>query len=926
MSYVTETIIRHLWSVSWQVTILVAIIWLVDRLSFRASPLFRYWLWMIVLIRLCVPVSIELPTGIDTSFINRVGEKVADFRHRNIPVYETGDERPSPIEFPVRKQIDPIPSAVFDSLYDPPSMTAVHKIFFVWYAAFIVICIYISARTLAIIRRLKSCKSVEKPELVSLLYDLSRDMGISRPVKLLYMDNDIGDVPAVVGIFRRGILIPRTIMDTWLLEDIKPILLHELAHIKRMDLLINLLQLVVQAAYFFHPLVWFANRQVLQYREEICDDMAVQALGGRRKHYTMSMVRVMENALREPSLGFFGIGFTERESTVKRRIKRILSDTYKMSTRLSVLSVVLLISIGITGISVSCEKSSNIWKWKRNKDKVIRPPSMELVIRKAEKADSSVVRLNNPSNIIESSFIVIMNSDTLAYGIDYTFDQKTGDFNLLAEESWTPEADIFVMYNTYEHKNIREIILQLTDEGQNLIDGATLHEKNGREAARKLDAAYRKAYKERHIKRIINIRSPVSSVHGEFGFMRRIIGSAKKSDVINRNEINKIKKNDGRITIEIDKNGNILVNGYTVTYDSFEAYLAQEAHKTGNNTIVVRGDVTSKHNNFLKLMGMPRRQELESIATDSKPPENIIIESVRGKKVAEIHLSSTHIKKGTDQVFLNGKPLILDTDYQIDYTTGTVTILNERAMHPKADLVIKYEEENNYEGKELFATPNYLSLGWGRQLRPPDNLKRSVINLVEAVNQYTPIDAKIDMHMPLDSPALFETPCILITSDTAFKLTHKERENLGKYLNNGGFAFIDNATPQYEFGEAEASLRQMISDTLGPDAKGLPIPEDHELFHSFFDFDDGVPMGAEYVVSRLEKGAHEQEQTPVHVTPYIEGIWLGQRLVAIYSDKGYFHRWNDPEHSEPQIKFGVNMVVFAAYQKGGISKRNSKPY
>ncbi len=386
---IAETIIHHLWSVSWQVTILAAIIWLIDRLSFRATPMFRYWLWMIVLVRLCIPVSIELPTGIDTSFINRLEKKVADFRYRHVPEYETGDEMPSPLTLPVRKRLDTIPSAVYDALYDPPSMTAVHKIFFAWYAAFVVICIYIAARTFAIIHRLKSCRTVVKPELVSLLDDLSRDMGITRPVKLLYIDNDIGDVPAVVGIFRRGILIPRAIMDTWQAEDIKPILLHELAHVKRMDLLINLLQLVVQAAYFFHPLVWFANRQILQYREEICDDMAVHALGGRRKHYTMSMVRVMENALREPSLGFVGIGFTERESTVKRRIRRILCDSYRISTRLSVLSIVLLVCIGIAGISASCERSEV---------KVIKPPTMELVIKKVEHPDSSVIHLNNNVN------------------------------------------------------------------------------------------------------------------------------------------------------------------------------------------------------------------------------------------------------------------------------------------------------------------------------------------------------------------------------------------------------------------------------------------------------------------------------------------------------------------------------------------------
>ena len=53
------------------------------------------------------------------------------------------------------------------------------------------------------------------------------------------------------------------------------------------------------------------------------------------------------------------------------------------------------------------------------------------------------------------------------------------------------------------------------------------------------------------------------------------------------------------------------------------------------------------------------------------------------------------IKRGTDRVLLNGISLNRGTDYQINYKTGIVTLLNEKAMNPKADLVIQYEEERN---------------------------------------------------------------------------------------------------------------------------------------------------------------------------------------------------------------------------------------
>ena len=128
----------------------------------------------------------------------------------------------------------------------------------------------------------------------------------------------------------------------------------------------------------------------------------------------------------------------------------------------------------------------------------------------------------------------------------------------------------------------------------------------------------------------------------------------------------------------------------------------------------------------------------------------------------------------------------------------------------------------------------HIAAVWGTQLKIPDALKRSVINLAEAVNRYTDIDAYVDTHLLLDSRKLFDMPFIYITADRAFELTKTEAENFGTYLRNGGFAVIDNGTPQYEYSQAEASLRQMLRDALGKEARFEPIPNNHPLYHCFF--------------------------------------------------------------------------------------------
>ncbi|MCE5252360.1 DUF4159 domain-containing protein [bacterium] len=232
------------------------------------------------------------------------------------------------------------------------------------------------------------------------------------------------------------------------------------------------------------------------------------------------------------------------------------------------------------------------------------------------------------------------------------------------------------------------------------------------------------------------------------------------------------------------------------------------------------------------------------------------------------------------------------------------------------------QDPNNKQSIKGFV---YISTAWGAQLKPPDKLKRAVINLVEAVNRYTNINAKVDSHLYLDSRKIFDTPFVYVVSDKAYELTEIERKNFGSYLRKGGFAVVDNGTPEYEFGQAEASLRQMMKDSLGADAQFLPIPNEHPLYHCFFDFNDGPPQGSEIeMVQTTTTGAQGEtarNSSMAKAVHYLEGIWLDERLVAIYSDKGYAKKWKELSNNEPQLKIGVNFVVFALTQAGGIAQQ-----
>ncbi len=104
---------------------------------------------------------------------------------------------------------------------------------------------------------------------------LKERMGMRRAVVLL--ESARVEVPMVSGWLRPSILVPVAALSGLTAPQLEAILAHELAHIRRHDYLVNLLQCVVEVLMFHHPATWWITRVIRREREHCCDDMAVAA-------------------------------------------------------------------------------------------------------------------------------------------------------------------------------------------------------------------------------------------------------------------------------------------------------------------------------------------------------------------------------------------------------------------------------------------------------------------------------------------------------------------------------------------------------------------------------------------------------------------------------------------------------------------------
>ena len=108
---------------------------------------------------------------------------------------------------------------------------------------------------------------------------LASRLGLARGVRLRLFD---GDAPLAIGWWRPMVLLPAALLARMPAGLLEALLAHELAHIRRHDYLVNLLQAVVEALLFYHPVVWWLSRRIRHERELIADDLAASALGDRR--------------------------------------------------------------------------------------------------------------------------------------------------------------------------------------------------------------------------------------------------------------------------------------------------------------------------------------------------------------------------------------------------------------------------------------------------------------------------------------------------------------------------------------------------------------------------------------------------------------------------------------------------------------------
>ncbi|MEX1376163.1 MAG: DUF6034 family protein [Eubacteriales bacterium] len=327
-------------------------------------------LWIMVMVRLLMPFSIESPINI-WSFMP---EKETAAAKETMPSAEYNYAPPiytmeSEIDIPVAISPDSPTGIAYDELpaytSNQPSAfqkikTALESIDIPALSASIWIVCAIGILGINIVNMLIFAffriKGTAPADNVLSAFKRAKDrLGIKRPVDI-FISEDI-TVPMAYSLFSPKILLPQNMIMHMDETKMELILMHELMHIKRLDILKNYLWLAAKAIYWFNPLVWIGYRQYVSDTEICCDYHVMKRLDEDLKiHYSQSLLDAAKMINKKPVYSApYMLSFCESETKLRRRIMNILQPIKQSKKQTAVLAIMIMI-ISVCCFTTACQQ------------------------------------------------------------------------------------------------------------------------------------------------------------------------------------------------------------------------------------------------------------------------------------------------------------------------------------------------------------------------------------------------------------------------------------------------------------------------------------------------------------------------------------------------------------------------------------------
>jgi len=395
---------------------------LVQRVLRRKLPIrWYYFLWLLLLVRLAIPWAPKSRISV----FNLVPQSI---QHRRI--------------------IESISTSCVDDIGDCSSTesTSVQKtkpkgnskagfirflriLPLLWLVGAVVMTGYVCARNLSLWLTVKGKRPITDQKVLELLEDCKVQMGVQTILAVVVSDRVKS--PALFGFVRPRLLLPQGMLETYSLEELRYVFMHEVAHLKQRDIYLGWLMALLQIVHWFNPLMWIAFNRMRGDRELACDRLAISMMApDEPPRYGQTIVNLVESFSQVsyvPSVA----GILEDTSQIERRIRMIVD--FRKASRIWSVGAVLLVVV------LACVALTNAY--------VVRAPF----------DFGTPTNLGPPFNTIHLDGTPCISADGLSLFFDSTRPGGSGGEDLYVsaratiEEEWGPAVNLGPSVNSSVH-------------------------------------------------------------------------------------------------------------------------------------------------------------------------------------------------------------------------------------------------------------------------------------------------------------------------------------------------------------------------------------------------------------------------------------------------------------------------------------------
>lgn len=330
------------------------------------SPRVRYALWLLVVGRLLLPVSVEsgvsifnLATVSPAEVFRAVGTAAkspatqAGAEYTPAPTAPAASAPASIAAIGVPTDTSPLATATVTA---PPVNSGASRLApevgraLPWTAALSLLwlagVIFLLARVvwipLRLNARLARHETEPPPAVFEVLEEAKRLSGVNQVLPVI--QSRAVESPALLGFIRPWLLLPHGLVESFTPQELRLVFLHELAHLKRRDIAVNWLATLLQILHWPNPLVWYAFARMRADRELACDELALSfARREENKAYGTAMIKLLEGFARPTALPGL-VGILEDQTQMQKRITMIAR--FKQMTPWSAAAVGLVLVLG----------------------------------------------------------------------------------------------------------------------------------------------------------------------------------------------------------------------------------------------------------------------------------------------------------------------------------------------------------------------------------------------------------------------------------------------------------------------------------------------------------------------------------------------------------------------------------------------------